>query len=166
MEHSNVRLTQLGKHELQLVSKQLVKGKLLEHFKDEIVNLQEGDLRSPMTVQIGKREITIQVKSKRQDFWPKVKGITGNNVFIVFVDYAGKQNSEEADFYIVNPKDFRVVMEMRISELRKKNKRARIDETNTLIFEDRNRVGTNVSVDHLISFKNDWGKLNQGAHTV
>jgi hypothetical protein len=49
--------------------------------------------------------LRIEVKGKQGRYFPNCKGIYGENIFIVFVDYEGKNEFERPDFYILSPQD-------------------------------------------------------------
>ena len=86
----------------------------------------------------------------------------------MFIDYSKKESFEDADFYIVDSKEWKKILNERLSEIIKKkpNERIEIDEnTNTPIFVDQIKKsgkpysGIDINVSLLYSHKNLWSKL-------
>lgn len=50
--------------------------------------------------------VRIQVKAKQGRDWPNCKGIFGENIFLVFVDYENKGLKQRPDFYVLTPSDW------------------------------------------------------------
>jgi hypothetical protein len=50
----------------------------------------------------GKPSFRVSVKAKQGGEWPSIAWTINDNDFFVFVDYAGKSDSERPDFYIVD----------------------------------------------------------------
>jgi hypothetical protein len=50
--------------------------------------------------------LKIQVKGKKGKHWPAVKGISGKDMFLIFVDFENKQDTDRPDFYILNFEDW------------------------------------------------------------
>ena len=54
-----------------------------------------------------KTMLKIQVKGRRKGNWQRIKGIYGEDMFLIFVDYKNKQEKDRPDFYILNFKDWK-----------------------------------------------------------
>ena len=80
----------------------------------------------------------VDVKAKQGPTWPNCRGVYGDNVFLVFVDYAKSSPSERPDFYILSSSDWRALVEKKVAAIKDKNphKRITIDEQNVAVFED------------------------------
>ncbi len=50
--------------------------------------------------------LRVEVKGKQGREWPNCKGIYGENIYLVFVDFAGKNENERPDFYILTVQDW------------------------------------------------------------
>ena len=62
--------------------------------------------RTDILVETEKTMLRIQVKGKQGKEWPLVKGISGKDIFLVFVDFENKKENERPDFYILTVKDW------------------------------------------------------------
>src|SRR5438876_5198991 len=54
--------------------------------------------------------LRIQVKAKQGREWPGVRGIYGESIALVLVDYERRNPSERPDFYVLFPKDWAAVL--------------------------------------------------------
>jgi hypothetical protein len=77
--------------------------------------MQERDLaqltlgnrkRTDLLVEDDRGMLRIQVKSKQGREWPGVKGIFGNDIVLVFVDFQYKDTHERPDFYVMTSDDW------------------------------------------------------------
>ena len=50
--------------------------------------------------------IRIEVKAKQGTIWPNCKGIFGEDVFLVLVDYVNCDETERPDFYVLTSEDW------------------------------------------------------------
>ena len=50
--------------------------------------------------------LRIQVKAKQGKVWPNCKGIWGEDMVLVLVDFEGKQDTERPDFYVLTSGDW------------------------------------------------------------
>jgi hypothetical protein len=113
-------------------------------------------------------EIRITVKAKMGSDWPKCMGVSGNNNFLVLVDFQEKKIGERPDFYIINQQDSLFLAKLRMSEIRKTRpeKRMQIDSSNNLVFMDEicktgnPYKGITVRTDMVTSFREKWEKIN------
>ena len=62
--------------------------------------------RTDLLVETNNNMLRIQVKAKQGREWPNCKGIYGSNIFLVFVDFENKKDTDRPDFYILDPQDW------------------------------------------------------------
>ncbi|MFH0911587.1 MAG: hypothetical protein V1918_08815 [Planctomycetota bacterium] len=90
------------------------------------------------------REFRIKVSAKQQRYWPQCKGIAGENVFLVLVDFGNKSDNDRPDFYVLTSDDWRTFSGAHIKEYESKHPDSRVELTddNVSIFRDQiNRHG-------------------------
>ncbi len=66
-------------------------------------NLKRADL---LVLSEKERMARIEVKSKQTREWPNCKGIYGENVFLILVDFESKDLNDQPDFYILSVNDW------------------------------------------------------------
>lgn len=109
----------------------------------------------------------LEVKAKEGSDWPNCRGISGPNVFLVFVDYQHREPGQQPDFFVLSVKDWRKVLEKRVAEIRAKNpkKRIKITDENVSVFEDeigpsgRPYQGMRIRPSDLGSYRERWDKV-------
>ncbi len=52
------------------------------------------------------RLLKVEVKTKQGTVWPNCKGVYGDNVMMVLVDFKGKELSDRPDFYVLTLSDW------------------------------------------------------------
>jgi len=67
--------------------------------------------RTDILVETEKGMLRIQVKGKQGREWPGCKGICGEDIVLVFVDFEKKKENERPDFYILTVKDWEKLLE-------------------------------------------------------
>ncbi len=110
----------------------------------------------------------IEVKAKQGATWPNCKGIYGNNVFLVLVDFANKNEEERPDFYIMNPEDWFGFIKNEITRLKNKNPKVNIEinSENVPIWRDQvNKfgkpyMGMGISPKAIQEYKEAWHKIS------
>jgi len=60
-----------------------------------------------LTMSKGGRLLKVEVKAKQGATWPNVKGLSASDGFLVFVDFAGKSETDRPDFYVLSANDWR-----------------------------------------------------------
>jgi len=50
--------------------------------------------------------VKVEVKSQQSGVWSVIKGIKGNNIILICVDFSGKTEIEKPDFYIFTDNDW------------------------------------------------------------
>jgi hypothetical protein len=109
----------------------------------------------------------IEVKAKQGSDWPNCKGISGLNVFLVFVDYQHRELTARPDFFVLSVKDWRQVLERRVAEIKSKNpkKRITITDDNVSVFEDeigpngKPYQGMGIRPPDIAEFRERWDKI-------
>ena len=107
----------------------------------------------------------IEVKSKQGKTWGNIKGIKGNNAFLVFVDFDNKIH--RPDFYILSEEDWLAVVNIRVKERRKKkpNKKFYLNDDNEPIWPDQIKkngkpyIGITLTPKLVEDYKEAWGKI-------
>jgi len=111
--------------------------------------------------------LRIEVKAKQWLVWPMCKGICGQNVALVFVDFRGKYKDEEykrPDFYILTAKEWRNLLEEGFKGLIAAHD-MHVNDENTPIFvrninkQGKPSEGITVKVSHVADYKEDWDKI-------
>jgi hypothetical protein len=166
---SSSAISNLSKPELSALSKETVRKKLIEVFAGEDLEIQKEKAKGILRVSIGTKKLSLYVKSKRMRVWANVEGIKNEDQYIVFVDYAGKASENDAEFYIVNSREWDSILKRCLSEVRKRspNKKIEIDpETNTTVFINQKMresglpyTGIDVRASLLRPYKDHWEKL-------
>jgi len=130
-------------------------------------NLKQSDLlvyqREPDR-KFGLRLI-VEVKSKQGRVWPAIKGISGSDTLLVFVDFEKKKPLERPDFYVLNVGDWRRYINKYIRPLGRRE--VRIDKDYCPHFKGHRGkqpyerfVGTSVKPDQVLNSKEAWKKFN------
>jgi len=65
--------------------------------------------RTDLLVYRDDKYVRIEVKAKQGREWPNCRGVTGD-AFIVFVDFAGRGETERPDFYLLTADDWHSIM--------------------------------------------------------
>jgi hypothetical protein len=90
-----------------------------------------------------KRFLRIEVKAKQGRTWPNQKGISGDDVFLVLVDFCGLKENERPKFFVLSVNDWTdLIQKARKEYLRKHPDRRVIIEDNCLVaLDERNARG-------------------------
>ena len=70
--------------------------------------------RTDILVEAGEELLRVQVKAKQSREWPGIKGIHGNGILLIFVDYQHKTLMDRPDFYVLNVEDWRTAVRTEI----------------------------------------------------
>jgi len=109
----------------------------------------------------------IEVKAKQGSTWPNCKGIFGDDVFLILVDFANRRETERPDFYILTSNDWLRVIKKEIQKIKEKNpsKRIEIDSENVPVFLDEvNKYGKpyrgmGIKPNAVQEYKEAWDKI-------
>lgn len=115
------------------------------------------------------RLLKVEVKGKQGRDWPNCKGIYGENVFLVFVDFAGKSEFERPDFYVLTVEDWVNLVKAEIAgiTIKRPEKRIEIDKYNVPVNSTEVNVhgqpyrGMGVRPGQIQQHKEQWGKIIQ-----
>jgi hypothetical protein len=113
--------------------------------------------------------VRIEVKGKQGREWPNCQGIYGENVFLVFVDFAGKGEHERPDFYILTVQDWVDFVKEQIARImvERPEKRIDLDEHNVPVFvtevnaQGKPYRGMGVRPTQIKQHQEEWGKIVQ-----
>jgi len=109
----------------------------------------------------------IEVKAKQGSTWPNCKGIFGDDVFLILVDFANRRETERPDFYILTSNDWLRVIKKGIQKIKERNpsKRIEIDSENVPVFLDEvNKYGKpyrgmGIKPNAVQEYKEAWDKI-------
>ncbi len=76
----------------------------------------------------------IEVKCKQGDDWPNCKGIDSSDAFLVFVDFAGKGETQRPDFYVLTYKDWLKLLKNKKKNCLKKSPNRKIEINNGCLY--------------------------------
>ena len=111
--------------------------------------------------------LRIEVKGKQGKDWPNCKGIYGNNVVLVLVDFAKKSELERPDFYVLTVEDWLDFVEGEIAEARAKGHRVELDGRNVPVWVDQVNAqekpykGMGIKPEKIQHYKEKWDKIVQ-----
>jgi hypothetical protein len=109
----------------------------------------------------------IEVKAKQGRDWPNCLGIAAEDSFLVFVDFAGKAETERPDFYVLISKEWRALamLEMERYKAKHPDRRAEITNDNIVVLPDEvNRYGkpykgVGVRPENVREHRDAWHKI-------
>jgi hypothetical protein len=80
--------------------------------------------------------LKIEVKAKQGPKWPNQRGLPPGSGFLVFVDFADRDDSVRPDFFVLSADDWAAVAQGHIATYLKKNPKrtAYVDENNCPVF--------------------------------
>jgi hypothetical protein len=115
------------------------------------------------------RVLRIEVKGKQGREWPNCKGIYGEDVFLVFVDYAGKEAHERPDFYVLTVQDWIDYARRQMARLmaERPEKHIELDEHNVPVFvtevnaQGKPYRGMGVRPAQIKQHQEEWDKIVQ-----
>jgi hypothetical protein len=111
--------------------------------------------------------VKIEAKAKQGPMWPNQKGLPPGHGFIVFVDFAGRDDGARPDFFVLSPDDWRAVAERHVAEYLKKHpdRTTHLDHENCPLFpEEINKHGKpyrgcSVRVTDVEPYREAWCKI-------
>ncbi len=119
--------------------------------------------RTDLLVETETAMLRIQVKAKQGRTWPACKGVSGENIILVFVEYQKKTLDERPDFYILTPDDWEKLVKKELNA-KISNGEVELDGENCPIYIKRNKVkkgykGMDILPRQIIEHKERWGKV-------
>lgn len=117
--------------------------------------------RTDLLVETEKSMLRIQVKSKQIHEWPGVKGIFGDDIILVLVDFEKKPLSTRPDFYVLTSLGWREIIKKRLidTDLVKK-KQVTVSIENVPTWKD-GYCGMGIKPADVSHFKDCWDKVEQ-----
>lgn len=111
----------------------------------------------------------IEVKAKQGVYWPNCKGIFGEGVFLVLVDYANCDETERPDFYVLTSEDWLDVIKKEVQKYSEKHpeRRIEINSENVPVFLDEvNKYGKpyegmGIKAEIIQDHKEAWFKISK-----
>lgn len=119
--------------------------------------------RTDILVETEKEMLRIQVKGKQGKEWPGCKGIYGEGIILVFVDFENKMENERVDFYILTVEDWAELIKIEL-ELTGKVSRGevRINDKNMPTWKDGYK-GMGIIPRMIQKYKERWEKIKEMA---
>jgi hypothetical protein len=115
--------------------------------------------RTDLLIESDARMLRIQVKSKQGPTWPAVKGITGDDIYLVFVDFQNRDPLERPDFYVLAARDWtRFAARELVDTGLVSQAKVKLSPDNVPTWRD-GFVGMSVSPKQLADFKEQWRKI-------
>ena len=115
--------------------------------------------RTDLLVETDDSMLRVQVKSKQQREWPGVKGISGDDIILVFVDFESKELNARPDFYVLTSDDWKKVVDVRlIKSGLVKQKKVFLDTNNVPTWKD-GYIGIGIRPADIQEFKDRWIKV-------
>jgi hypothetical protein len=119
--------------------------------------------RTDLLVETETVMLRIQVKAKQGRNWPGCKGVFGENIMLVLVDYANKTLNQRPDFYILTPNDWGNFVKSWLSDDISEGK-CYLDKDNCPIFPSKMKQkkpyeGVNVPPTQITQHKERWDKI-------
>jgi hypothetical protein len=115
-----------------------------------------------------KQFLRVEVKAKQGRDWPNLKGICGKDVFLVLVDYCGRDAIQRPRFFVLSVKDWTdIIQKARNSYLIKHPDRKIEIEDNCLVLLDEKNAngkpyrGHSVILSEVESHEDAWWKIEK-----
>ena len=117
--------------------------------------------RTDILVETERAFLRIQVKGKQGREWPGCKGIYGEDIILVFVDFQNKKENERPDFYILTVEDWEKLLKKEL-KLTGKVKRGEVtlDERNMPTWKDGYQ-GMGIIPKMIEEHKEQWDKIKK-----
>ncbi len=109
----------------------------------------------------------VEVKAKQGREWPNCQGISAQDSLIVFVDFAGKEDTERPDFYVLTAREWHAVATAARDRYLAKHpeRRAEVTEGGVLVLLDEVNAagipyrGVGVRPEHIPGHREAWDKF-------
>ena len=153
----------ISKDKLGLAGEYAVASELCK--RDVYAQLTLGNYkRTDLLVDSDNCMLRIQVKSKQAPKWSHVKGIAGDDIYLVFVDFKDKDPLSRPDFYILSSLDW-------IAFTRRELVETGLVEKGTVvlspayvpIYNDGKFEGTDISPKQLAEYHEKWTIITERA---
>ena len=118
--------------------------------------------RTDILVETETGMLRIQVKGKQEREWPGCKGIYGENIVLVFVDFENKKENVRPDFYILTVEDWGRLLEKELKLTgRLERGEVAIDEKNIPSWNKGRYQGMGIKPEMVKEYKEQWGKIKK-----
>jgi hypothetical protein len=115
--------------------------------------------RTDLLVDNDSSMLRIQVKSKQRKEWPGIKGIVGNDIVLVLVDFEKKPLDSRPDFYVLTSEDWGQLINTRCIRTGHVEKgKVVISESNAPTWDD-GYVGMGIKSSDVQQYKENWVKV-------
>ncbi|MFW6122388.1 MAG: group I intron-associated PD-(D/E)XK endonuclease [Petrotogales bacterium] len=115
--------------------------------------------RTDLLVETDDSMLRIQVKSKQKKEWPGIKGITGNDIVLVLVDFEKKPLNSRPDFYVLTSSDWAQIINARCVQPGHLEKgKVTISDSNVPTWSD-GYVGMGIKSVDVQAYKEKWEKI-------
>lgn len=119
--------------------------------------------RTDLLVDSDRCMLRIQVKSKQGQQWPKVKGITGDDIFLVFADFKAKGPLERPDFYVLSSEDWASLVKRELIDTGYvRQQKVTLDSENVPTWRD-GFTGMSVKPPQLTPYHEQWSLIIERA---
>lgn len=115
--------------------------------------------RTDLLVETETAMLRIQVKAKQGRNWPHCKGIFGENMLLIFVDYKDKSPEQRPDFYILTSSDWESFVRRWLSDEISEGKVILNSQNCPIWVSQNNFEGINFSQREIIEHKERWKKI-------
>ena len=122
--------------------------------------------RTDLLVDGKKGMYRIEVKAKQGRDWPNCRGISSEDSFLVFVDFARKRDEERPDFYILTAPEWLAYVRAEVDRYRAKHpdRRADIADGVVVLLDEVNKYGKpyqgcGVRPEQIQSHREAWNKI-------
>jgi hypothetical protein len=151
-------ISQLSKETLGLAGEYAVASELCK--RGIYAQLTLGNRkRTDLLVETDESMLRVQVKSKQKREWPGMKGITGNDIVLVLVDFEKKSVDSRPDFYVLTSADWSQVIDARcIQPGHVKKGEVTISDCNVPTWSD-GYVGVGIKSADVHAYKEKWDKI-------
>ncbi len=108
--------------------------------------------------------LRVQIKAKQGSTWPNCKGIYGNDIILVLVDYKGTLLIDRPSFFILNPQDWVNLIRQELA-IQIQSGDVQIDRNNVPIWIkqlDRNGnpyKGFGIKRSQVCQYQDQWDKI-------
>ena len=124
--------------------------------------------KTDLLVYHNKNYTKIEVKCKQGDDWPNCRGIASSDAFLVFVDFAGKADTQRPDYYILSFQEWLQLMEYKRDLYLRKHpdRRAEIRDGCLHLLDEvspsgKHYIGCGVSPVDLTGHMEKWDKIQE-----
>ena len=150
----------LSKETLGLAGEYAVASELCQ--QDIYAQLTLGNRkRTDLLVETDDSMLRIQVKSKQKKEWPAIKGIFGNDIILILVDFEKKPEYSRPDFYVLTSRDWAEVINMRCVQTgHVKTGKVTISDTNVPTWRD-GFVGMGIKSADVQAYHEKWETIEK-----